>query len=483
MRRTFAVALTAALALPVYAWARTAFVPTDPLVPKQYYLAQDHAFDWFGDTLPGLNPVRVAIIDSGLDMSNDQFPRSKIWAGNSFVGGKWQTDENGHGTFVAGEIAAAIDGKGIAGIAFPAQLIIAKIARADPSISVDDEAAAIRWSVDHGAQVINMSFGGIRDPLDSSIDSYSVDEAAAIEYAIRHGVVVVAAAGNCDNEAPTCPWNWADYPAALPHVIGVSALTESGNVASFSDRDQIYNDISAPGDGILSTVPLSMTAKNPTCVDQGYSDCGTADFRDGAGTSFAAPQVAAAATLLLALRPSLTADQVSNILERSATDVTASNGCRTCPSGRDAPSGWGRLDIQKAIAALEGPLPPADRLEPNDDAGSQATTLGASTKKLVATLDYWDDQIDVYRIRLAAGQGLRLRVDGPPPTHTELLLWKPGTVHVNDLRTQRLRVAQSIKPGATQRITYRVRKTGWYYVELKLASRGFGQYTLSIARQ
>ena len=483
MRRAFVVALTAAFALPVSASARTLFTPSDPLVPKQYYLAQDHAFDWFGDTLPGLNPVRVAIIDSGLDTSNPEFPKAKIWAGKSFVGGTWQTDENGHGTFVAGEIAASIDGKGIAGIAFPAQLIIAKIARADPSISVDDEAAAIRWSVDHGAQVINMSFGGIRDPLDSSIDSYSVDEAAAIEYAIRHGVVVVAAAGNCDNEAPTCPWNWADYPAALPHVIGVSALTESGNVASFSDRDQIYNDISAPGDGILSTVPLSMTAKNPTCVDQGYSDCGTADFRDGAGTSFAAPQVAAAATLLLALRPSLTADQVSNILERSATDVTASNGCRTCPSGRDAPSGWGRLDIQKAIAALEGPLPPADRLEPNDDAGSQATTLGASTKKLVATLDYWDDQIDVYRIRLAARQRLRLRVDGPPSTHTELLLWKPGTVHVNDLRKQRLRAAQSIKPGATQTIAYRVRKTGWYYVELKLASRGFGQYTLSIARQ
>ena len=185
-----------------------------------------------------------------------------------------------------------------------------------------------------------------------------------MEYAVRHGAVLVAAVGN-SGEAPSQPWNWADYPAALPHVIGVSALTQSGNVATFSDRDQIYNDISAPGDAIFSTVPLAMTAKNPSCPDQGYSDCGTADFRDGAGTSFAAPQVTAAAALALALKPALKPDQISNVLERTATDVNATNGCRACPSGRDALSGWGRLDIQKAIAALEAPVAPPDRLSVN----------------------------------------------------------------------------------------------------------------------
>ena len=77
---------------------------------------------------------------------------------------------------------------------------------------------------------------------------------------------------------------------------------------------------------------------------------------------------------------------------------------------------------------------------------------------------------------------LRLRLDGPPSTNTNLLLWKPGTVHVNDLRTQRLRAAESIKRGPNQRIAYRVPSRGWYYVEVKLTTPGFGRYTLSITR-
>jgi subtilisin family serine protease len=480
VKHALLVALTAALAFPLSA---AAFTPNDPLVKFQYYLAQDRAFDAFGDTLPGLNPVRVAIIDSGLDGTHPEFqPRTRIWAAKSFVGGSPYTDENGHGTFVAGEIAAATNnGQGIAGIAFPAQLIIAKIARADASISIDDEAAAIRWAVDHGAQVINMSFGGVRDPFNAGIDSFSGDEAAAIDYAVRHKVVVVAAVGNCDNEAPTCPWTYADYPAALPHVIGVSALNDTGSVASFSDRDQIFNDIAAPGDRILSTVPLALTAQNSSCQDQGYSDCASADFRRGAGTSFAAPQVTAAAALLLALKPALRPDQVSNILERTADDATPANGCRACATGRDALTGWGRLDVSAAIAALEGPPPPADRLEPNDDAGRQAATL--TTTKLTATLDFWDDQNDVYRVHLNARQRVQFRVRGPRSSDTDLLLWKPGTVHVNDIRRQRMRVGQAIGRGAAKHINYRAPKSGWYYLEVKLETRGFGSYSLSIARK
>jgi subtilisin family serine protease len=482
VRRALLAALLVAFTVPASA---SAYTPTDPLVKYQWYLGQDHAFDWVvGDALPTtLSPVRVAIIDSGLDGTNPEFPKSRILAEKSFVGGNPLTDEQGHGTFVAGEIAAAIDGKGIVGIAFTAQLIIAKIAGAENIVSPDAEAAAIRWAVGHGAQVINLSLGGTRDPLHPANDEYSAVEAAAIEYAVRHNVVVVAAVGNSDS-TPTSPWNWADYPAALPHVIGVSALTQAGNVPSFSNRDQIYNDISAPGQNIFSTLPLPLTAQHPTCVDQGYSDCGEDSFRQAAGTSFAAPQVAAAAALLLALRPTLRADQVSNILERSADDVNAANGCRQCAIGRDQFSGWGRLDIQKAVLAVQptATLPPADRYEPNDDAGPEAATLTNSVKSVVATLDYWDDDIDVYRIHLAARQRLRLRLNGPPSTNTNLLLWKPGTVHVNDLRKQRLRAAQSIKPGPRQGIAYRVPTSGWYYVEVKLPTPGFGEYTLSISR-
>ncbi|HEX6662088.1 MAG TPA: S8 family serine peptidase, partial [Gaiellaceae bacterium] len=295
--RAAAVAALALLLAPAAAAlsTRTSFTPTDPLAPRQYYLAQDHAFDAFPAELPVLTPVRVAIIDSGIDGGHPEFPRSRLWAARSWVGGSPLTDEEGHGTFVAGMIAAAIDNnEGIAGMAFPAQLVIAKIARTDQTIDIRNEAGAIRWAADMGARVINLSIGGLRDPFHPRRDTYSQLEANAIEYAVRKGAVLVAAVGNSD-EAPQTPWPYASYPAALPHVLGVSALTPSGNVPSFSDRDRIFNDMSAPGQEIYSTLPRALTSFRPLCQNQGYSDCGPDEFRHAAGTSFAAPQVSAAA--------------------------------------------------------------------------------------------------------------------------------------------------------------------------------------------
>jgi len=480
-------AVVAALALVVapsaFALAdKASFTPSDPLAPRQYYLAQDHAFDAFPSDLPVLSPVRVAIIDSGIDGGHPEFPRSRIWAARSWVGGSALTDEEGHGTFVAGMIAAAINNnEGIAGMAFPAQLVIAKIARTDQSIDVRNEAEAIRWAADMGARVINLSIGGLRDPFHPRRDTFSRLEARAISYAVRKGAVLVAAVGNSD-ESPQTPWPYASYPAALPHVIGVSALTPSGNVPSFSNRDRIYNDISAPGQEIYSTLPRALTSFRPLCQNQGYSDCGPDEFRHAAGTSFAAPQVAAAAAIVIALRPSLQADQVINILERSATDVNAANGCKQCPLLRDALSGWGRLDVARAVAALDGVLPPPDHFEPNDDAGRSAATLSSKVTTVKATIDFWDDQIDVYRVYLRQGQRVKLSLDGPAGTNSNLLLWRPGTKRVEDLRTQHLRAAQAIGPGASHRLSYRANQSGWYYIEVKLVTRGFGPYELGITR-
>jgi subtilisin family serine protease len=483
VRRALLVAAMATLLSPplALAGARPSFTPNDPLAPKQYYLAQDHAFDAFDTSLPLLAPVKVAIIDSGIDGTHPDL-KGNVYAARSFVGGSPLTDEEGHGTFVAGEIAASINNEqGIAGIAFPAKLIVAKIARADASISVRDEAAAIRWAVQRGAQVINLSLGGVRDPRNRGVDTYSAVEQKAIDYAFRHGAVLVAAVGNSD-DAPRSPWHWASYPAALPHVIGVSALTPSGGVPSFSNRDRVYNDVAAPGEGIFSTLPLAMTKLRPTCADQGYSDCGPDQFVHAAGTSFAAPQVTAAAAVLLALKPSLRPDQVSYILERTSTDMNAAEGCAQCPLGRDQYTGRGRLDIARAIAALGGRLPPADKLEPNDDAGSQATVLPVAMHRLTATLDFWDDPIDVYRIRLVAGQQLRVTQRGPVGLATSLVVWRPGTVRVEGANSRGRRVAQSVRLGSARRVAYRVPATGWYYVETKLASRGFGSYTLNVVR-
>jgi subtilisin family serine protease len=481
-------AIVAALALLLAPSAlamtqRASFVPTDPLAPRQYYLTQDHAFDAFPADLPVLNPVRVAIIDSGLDGGHPEFPRSRIWQARSWVGGSALTDEEGHGTFVAGMIGAALDNnEGIAGMAFPAQLVIAKIAHSDQTIDVRDEAQAIRWAVDVGARVINLSIGGLRDPFNRRRDTFSRIEANAIAYAVRHGVVLVAAVGNAD-EAPQSPWPFASYPASLPHVLGVSALTPSGNVPQFSNRDRIYNDISAPGQEIYSTLPRALTSFRPLCQNQGYSDCGPEEFRHAAGTSFAAPQVTAAAAVLLAIKPSLQADQVVNLLERSATDVNASNGCKQCPLLRDTFSGWGRLDVARAIGALDGVLPPPDRYEPNDDAGSSAAKLSAAVTTVKATIDFWDDQVDVYKLYIRKGQRLRLMLNGPEGATSNLLLWRPGTKRVDDLRTQHLRAAQAIGPGDSHRLGYRAKSAGWYYAEVKLSTRGFGPYQLDISRR
>ena len=482
MRTAVAAALALLLApLAVAAPLKSGFTPTDPLVPRQYYLTQDHAFDAFGPELPVVTPVKVAIIDSGVDGGHPEL-RGRVVASKSWVGGNPLTDEQGHGTFVAGMVAAALNNnEGIAGIAFPAQLIVAKIARSDQTIDVRDEAEAIRWAADQGARVINLSIGGLRDPFHSRRDTFSSLEARAVEYAVRRGAVLVAAVGNAD-EAPTMPWPFASYPSALPHVIGVSALSPNGNVPIFSDRDRIYNDIAAPGMEIYSTLPRALTSFRPLCQNQGYSDCGPDEFRHAAGTSFAAPQVTAAAAVLLAIRPTLQSDQVINILEHSATDVNAANGCKQCPLQRDTYSGWGRLDVGKAVAALDGVLSPPDRLEPNDDAGRSAVKLFRRVTSVKATLDFWDDQIDVYRLYLRKGQRLRLRLDGPAGANSNILLWRPGTKRVSDLEKQHLRVAQAIGPGASHRLAYRARTSGWYYAEVKLATRGYGPYELGITR-
>jgi len=476
-----AVLAVAFLATP--AGAASKFVPNDPLFARQWYVTQDRAFDQWSELPTTLPPVRVAVIDSGIDSGHPEFD-GKILAQKSFVGGT-AVDRQGHGTFVAGEIAADVNNaQGIAGIAFPAVLLIAKVVEPDDTISPTVEARAIRWAVDQGAQVINLSIGGLRDPIHPGRDTRSAEELSAIEYARSHDVVVVAAVGNGD-QAPTMPWPYASYPAALPHVVGVSALSEDGSVPAFSNRDPIYNDISAPGDGILSTFPRALTAERPGCVDQGYSDCGPPEYRDAQGTSFATPQVTAAAALIRAVRPDLTSDQVTALIERSAVDENPADGCRHCAVGRDALTGWGRLDITAALQAAEsGPIPPPDHFEANDDAGAGAYTLFGSRRVVRATVDYWDDQVDVYRVHMRMEQRLAAVLHGAVGDNLDLVLWKPGTKTVEGLTAtlSNRRAVYSAHTGPNQRFRYTARRAGWYYVEVKIASPGAGPYTLRLSK-
>lgn len=479
MRKLVLLIVLAALVVPAVA---AAFANTEPDAAKEWYLDQDEAWS-FWPTMPSLAPVKVAIIDSGIDGSHPDLV-GRVVAAKSFVGGSAYRDEQGHGTFVAGEIAAnPVNGIGMAGLAFNARLIIAKVVAADGDVSLPAEVAAIRWAVDQGARVINLSLGGVRDPLNPSLDTYSPLEREAVEYAYSKGVVVVAAVGN-GTQSPSTPWRYAAYPAALPHVIGVSAVRRDGSVPDYSNRDAVYVDVAAPGDDMFSTIPSNLVADDSGCAEP-YSDCGPFELRNAIGTSFAAPQVSAAAALLIGTDPSLTPDQVSYLVERSADDSSTLSGCGACASGRDALTGWGTLDVASALARLTStaPLPRPDRYEPNDDAGIWAHTLPASQHAVDASLDYWDDNLDVYRVRLFAGQRLFVRLTPAAAAQIRVQLWAPGTDHVDGLDLRSVRLADSHQAGGQARLSFRVRTRGVYYLSAKVVSRTPEpvQYHMSLA--
>jgi len=486
VRRLLACVAATLVASTSVAVARAVFADTEPLAAKEWYLEQDKAWS-FWPTQPSLTPIKVAVIDSGIDGSHPEFT-GRVVAAKSFVGGSPYTDEEGHGTFVAGEIAASpFNGIGIAGLAFNAQLMVAKVVAADGSVPLQAETAAIRWAADNGARVINLSLGGVRDPLDHSLDTYSPLEQAAVDYAFAKGAVVVAAVGN-GPQSPSTPWPYADYPAALPHVIGVAAVRQDGSVPAYSNRDANYVDLAAPGDNIFSTIPQALVPAGSTCPDGPYSDCGPVEFRDAIGTSFAAPQVSAAAALVLGQDPSLRPEQVAWLLERSADDDTAASGCTECPPGRDAYTGWGSLDIQAALTDLTTgtPLPPPDAYEPNDDAGPWSHAIPPLPRTITATLDYWDDQVDVYRLQLRKGQRLFARLTPEQVAATRLTLWAPGTQHVEGISVDlSKRLAQSTRAGSQERLAYTATVSGTYYVEAKLVApaRDPVSYRLALARR
>ncbi len=456
---------------------KQSFVPNDPLLSRQWYATQNRSFDAWTE-LPPLAAVRVAVIDSGVDARHPEL-RGRIAAAKSFVKGSPLVDTQGHGTFVAGLIAARTnDGIGIAGLAPPTELLVAKVVGPQSSIPVEAEAKAVRWAVANGARVINMSLSGPRDPVHRGRDTYSKLEADAVAYAVSKGVLVVAAVGNSD-QSPSQPWPYASWPAALPHVLGVSALSRRGGTPAFSNRDPQFNDIAAPGQDILSTLPLSLTARFPDCVDQGYSDCGPEEYRAAEGTSFATPQVTAAAAMLIATSPGLAPDQVLTLLEQSAVDATPANGCFACPTGHDRFTGSGKLDQTAALELLAAGAPPRDRYEPNDAAGVGAYPLFGARRDIAATLDYWNDRDDVYRVYLRKGERLAAMLAPGTVARPVLSLWRPGTPAITHASASSDRLV--LRPPGSG-ISYRATVSGWYLLDATLTRAARGQYELGITK-
>jgi len=221
---------------------------------------------------------------NGADDDDDGFDDNVN--GADFLNGDAEPDDDGgHGTHVAGIIGAQGNNSvGIAGVNWEAQVMGLKFLDGNGEGNTADAANAIDFAVDHGARVINASWGG---------PSFSHALYSAIRRASEHGVLVVAAAGNDGVNADSSP----DYPAAfdLPNVISVAATDRSDRLLDFSNYGAKSVDLAAPGDDVYSTVP---SVSDPS---------GYAAF---SGTSMAAPFVAGAAALYLSKYPEASVDQL-----------------------------------------------------------------------------------------------------------------------------------------------------------------------------
>lgn len=325
-------------------YRETYVVPNDPRYASQWGLSKINAPAAWERTTGSPNVV-VAVIDTGIDLDHpelasllvqgmdmvDMGPNPIAPAGFRFEG-DFQTrdnvpqDEVGHGTHVAGTIAClSNNNRDVAGVTWQCRLMPVKVLTRLVKISNPNDvrgigssadiAAGIRWAVDNGARVLNLSLG-------SSTDTQV--ERDAIAYAIARGAVVCAAMGNGGLNAPI------SYPAAYPGVVAVGAINVSNQRAGFSQVGA-HIDVVAPGVDILSTV---------------WND----SIGTMSGTSMATPHVAGVAALVLSCNSSLTGEQVADILRQTAQPLR-DNPADPIPNNT---YGFGCID---ASAALERACP------------------------------------------------------------------------------------------------------------------------------
>jgi hypothetical protein len=148
-------------------------------------------------------------------------------------------------------------------------------------------------------------------------------------------------------------------------------------------------------------------------------------------------------------------------------------------------TGWGRLDVQAALNLLRNGanLPKADYGEPNDDAGATAHPFGPP-RTIAASLDFWDDPIDVYSLRLQQGRELYARLSASTRSAVSLVLWKPGTERVEGPNAHDAnKSATAVAVGGQKRLAYVVPETGTYFLEVKFVppARARVTYTLAVA--
>lgn len=299
---------------------------------QQYYIYKSR-FNNAWNVVKCNGSVGIAVLDGGFDIAHPDLQANLLLgydAVNQVLLTDSYSDGSGHGTMTAG-VASAVAGNsiGIDGASYNAKILPVRVTDDDGSIDWTDVIKGLQYVRQHEAsvQVVNMSF---EFPAASSACE------TLLSALHNDGVTCVAASGNWRNGEPSP--NLVKYPAACDHVISVGSIDSSDTIAWDSERNA-YVDMCAPGVSIYTIAnPLSQ-------VTLGLS------YATASGTSFAAPQVAAAAALLKAKHPDWTSGQIESRLESTARDLGA--------TGRDDCYGWGALDTYAAVADVS-PLTAGD---------------------------------------------------------------------------------------------------------------------------